>query len=93
MKFALAFVASFFFVGLKSWQQLNVVHKKYLWIMPTSVLMAFCELFTIGVTALTVVQYGIGWTAAAMALCIGVGSGAGSTCATWLHSHILERVK
>lgn len=83
MMYLLAFLSSFFFVGLKSIQQLNVVHKNYAWIVPTSMLMAACEVFVVA----TVAKNGIGW----IALVIGLGSGLGSLGATWLHGKLLER--
>lgn len=78
--YALAFVTSFLFVGLKSWQQLNVVHRKYWWILPTSVAMALCEVYVVSTVAKN------GW--GVIALVIGVGAGLGSIIATWLHDKL-----
>jgi hypothetical protein len=78
--YILAFAASFFFVGLKSWQQLNVVHKKYWWILPTSFAMASCEVYVVA----TVARAGWGW----LVLVIGFGSGLGAIIATWMHGRI-----
>lgn len=40
---ALAFLASFIYIFTKAFQQLNVVNKRYLAVMPTSMVMALCE--------------------------------------------------
>lgn len=82
MTFAAAFVASFIFVFLKSWQQQNVVHRKYWWIMPTSMAMAFCEGYVILkiATAFTV----------PLIILIGLGSGSGCMAATYLHNRLLH---
>lgn len=47
MKYALVFLVSMIFVGTKSFQQLNVTFKKFKWVAPASLLMAFCEVFII----------------------------------------------
>jgi hypothetical protein len=80
--YLLAFFASFAFIGLKSWQQLNVVHRKYFWIMPTSWAMAALEVYVIA----TVARTGWGW----MVFWVGAGSGLGSLFATWLHTKVLS---
>jgi NAD/NADP transhydrogenase beta subunit len=83
MMYALAFASSFFFVGLKSTQQLNVVHKAYWWILPTSMLMAVCEVYVVA----TVAKNGFGW----IVLAIGFGAGLGAMLATWLHSKFIQQ--
>lgn len=83
MMYALAFVASFFFVGLKSIQQLNVVHKQYWWILPTSMLMAACEVVVVAGVA----KNGWGW----IVLAIGLGAGLGAMGATYLHSRFIHK--
>lgn len=85
MTYLLAFFSAFIFVGLKSTQQLHVVHKNYWWIVPTSMLMASCEVYVVA----TVAKNGWGW----MVLAIGLGSGLGSLLATWAHSKLFERKK
>ncbi len=83
--YALAFLSSFFFVGLKSIQQLNVVYRKYWWIVPTSMLMAVCEVYVVA----SVAKYGWSW----IVLAVGSGSGLGSLTATWLHYKFLCKGK
>lgn len=80
--YTLAFAASFFFVGLKSVQQLNVVHKQYWWILPTSMLMALCETWVI----FAMVKNGFG----AIVLATGTGAGLGAIVATYLHGRLLK---
>jgi hypothetical protein len=75
--YALAFFASFFFIALKSWQQLNVVRRAYWWILPTSMAMAACEVYVIANAA----RYGFGW----LVFWVGLGGGLGSLCATYVH--------
>lgn len=79
LMYALAFLSSFGFVFLKSFQQLNVVKKAYSLIVPTSMLMAVMEVYVVATTA----KNGWQWI---LVFLIGLGSGLGSVSATWLHS-------
>lgn len=78
--FSAAFVASFAFIFLKAFQQLNVVYHKLWLVMPTSLAMAVCEVYVVHQIAVV----GWGW----IILPIGIGSGAGSLSAMLLHSYI-----
>jgi hypothetical protein len=80
MNYGLAFVAAFIFIFLKAFQQLNVVHKQYLLVMPTSMLMAACEVYVVVATA----RNGWGW----IVLAIGLGSGLGAICSMWVHQKV-----
>lgn len=80
----MAFAASFVFIYTKSWQQLNVQHRLYWLIVPTSMAMAVCEVWVIANAA----HSGWGW----IVLPIGVGSGLGSLSATYIH-HTMMRKK
>lgn len=83
--YLLVFVSSYFFIFLKSLQQLHVVKKQYAWIVPTSMLMAFVEVFVVATTA----KNGWQWM---LVILIGLGSGLGSLSATWLHNrHFKEK--
>jgi hypothetical protein len=77
MIYALAFAASFVFVLLKAFQQLNVVHHQVWWIMPVSFGMATCEVMVVA----NVATAGWGW----IVLPIGLGGGLGCLSAMWLH--------
>lgn len=81
-EYLLLFSSSLAFVGLKSWQQLNVVHRKYWWILPTSMLMAVCEVFVIS----KISSNGFGL----IVLFVGFGAGLGSMAATWLHDYLMK---
>lgn len=81
--YLLAFVASFFYVATKSAQQLNVIHRKYWWIVPTSFAMAALEVYVVASMA----QKGWGW----LVFWIGLGSGLGSMGATWIHSRYISK--
>lgn len=83
LPYALSFIASFAFIFLKSWQQLNVVHKQYWWIVPTSMAMAIMEVVVVANMA----KFGFGW----LCLFVGLGSGMGSLCSTYLHDRMLKR--
>jgi hypothetical protein len=82
MHYVLAFITSYVYVGLKSLQQLNVVHQKYRWILPVSMMMAICEVYVVS----SVAQNGWGW----IVLSVGAGGGIGSITATWLHAKYLK---
>lgn len=77
--YLLVFLSSYVFIFLKSFQQLHVVKKQYAWIVPTSMLMAFVEVYVVATTAKN------GWEIALVFL-IGLGSGLGSLSATYLHT-------
>jgi hypothetical protein len=76
----LAFVASFLFVFLKAFQQLNVHHGEYLWIMPISMSMAACEVYVTWQAA----TRGWGW----IILPIGLGAGFGCMAGMALHKYL-----
>lgn len=78
----MGFMASFWFVFLKAFQQLNVVKYAYVWVVPTSAMMAVCEVFVVSNYA----KYGFGW----MVACIGVGSGLGVICSMWIHRRFIK---
>ncbi len=82
MTYLLAFVASYVFIALKSWQQLNVMKRNYAWIVPTSLAMAACEVYVIA----SVAQQGFGL----LVFVVGLGGGLGSLSATWLHHRYIR---
>lgn len=83
MTYLLAFLTSFMNIGLRSFQQLNVMQKKYWWILPTSMTMAACEALIL----LSYVHNGWGWIVAA----IGLGGGLGSITSTYLHGKLTKK--
>jgi hypothetical protein len=77
-------VAMFAFVFLKAFQQRNVAFDHYLPVIPTSWLMAICEVYVIAV----IVKVGYD---PAMVFAIGTGSGIGAVCAMWLHRRVFTK--
>jgi hypothetical protein len=80
----LAFGASVMFVFLKVMQSLNSVFKNYIWIVPTSMLIAFAEVYVIANVARTGYYF-------PLVLCIGIGSGLGALSASVLHRVIFKK--
>ena len=71
---------AFFHIFLKSFQQLNVVHKKYWWVLPVSYCLAASEAFL----WVWIVNEGLGWGVFWM----GTGSGIGCVTGMWLHKRV-----
>lgn len=80
--FAAAFVASYIFIFLKAFQQLNVVRNEYWLIVPTSVAMAACEVLVV----VNMAQHGWGW----IIVPIGLGSGLGALTSMFIHGRLGE---
>jgi hypothetical protein len=76
----LAFIASFAFIFLRAFQQRNVVHDNYWWVIPTSMAMAATE----AVVIVNIAQQG--WYLP-LVLAVGVGSGSGCIAAMLFHKH------
>jgi len=64
-----AFAASFVMVAFKAFQQLNVVHYNYRAILPTSLMLAICEVTIVSLIAVK----GFGWIILPVALGGGLG--------------------
>lgn len=77
LKLTAVFFAAMGYVSLRSWQQLNVVRRKYALIMPTSLAMAAGDVFLIT----SIAQEGFGL----IVLAFGLGGGLGSVIATYAH--------
>lgn len=78
-----AAAASFLYVFLKAFQQLNVMHHKIPWVIPTSVGMAAFEL----VIVLSIVKSPSVW----MILALGLGGGTGCITSMFLHKWLREK--
>lgn len=78
--YALAFLSSYVFVGLKSFQQLNVAKGNYPWVVPTSFAMAACEIYVVA----AVVTTGWGW----IVIPVGFGAGLGAMSAMLAHRRL-----
>lgn len=70
-------LTSLAFIALRAFQQLNVQHDRYLWVPPTTALMAVCE-----VTTITNIVHLKSLTAA---MPMAVGGVLGCWFAMWLH--------
>jgi len=82
MTYLIAFATSFVYIALKATQQLNVVHKQYMWVLPTSMAMALCEVYVIATAAKT----GFGW----LAFFIGLGAGLGCMTSMYFHGKLTK---
>lgn len=82
MSFVIAFFINVVYIALKAFQQLNVMHHKYLWVMPISLSMAACEVIT---TKLIVANGGF------VFIPIGIGGGLGCMASMYLHKLLRER--
>ena len=78
--YAMAFLASATYVGLKAFQQLNVVHEKWAWVIQISFLMQVCEVFLV----VQVSRAGFGW----IVLATGAGSAVGCVVAMLIHRRL-----
>ncbi len=85
MLYFLAMISIFVFVFLKAWQQQNIAHRTYWWIMPTSMLMAVTEVYSVSIMA----KNGLGW----IVVFVGVGAGLGGSLSAYLHHRFLIKEK
>lgn len=76
-----AFAVSFVYIFLKAKQQLHVVHAEYLWMLPTSLGLALCEVLIIG----SVVKESI-----LVFLPLGIGGSIGCMLSVYLHNRNKE---
>ena len=77
------FVASFIFVFIKAFQQLNVVGGHYFWVLPTSLAMAGAEATVI----IKVATMATLWAAIPM----GFGGGTGAMLAMYIHKRFISK--
>lgn len=78
------FFSSFVFVFLRAFQQQNVIHKKYQWVLPISYALCAAEYLIIT----TAVKMGYGFV---IVLVGGSGGGLGCVCSMWVHGWLLHR--
>jgi hypothetical protein len=78
----LAGLASYVFVGLKAFQQLNVVRGLYRWVLPTSLAMAACEVYVVA----NIARMGVSLP---LVLSLGVGAGLGAMTSMAAHGRWL----
>lgn len=80
--YLVVFATSYVFIFLKAWQQLNVVHRQYLWVMPTSMCLACCEVYLIS----TASRAGFGW----IVFVVGLGAGLGAMTSMYIHGKMVD---
>jgi hypothetical protein len=73
----IAFGVSYAYIYLKAWQQINVIKLRYRMVPLVSMLMALCEVTTIGLVVHTSF-----W----LFIPIGIGGGLGCVMAMWRHN-------
>lgn len=74
------FSTTLIYVFLRAFQQKNVMHSKYMWMVPVSYGMGFCDVYII--TSIAHGDHVLWMTALAM----GTGGTIGSISATYLHN-------
>ena len=84
MSLTVIFFASMFYIVSKSFQQLNVVHKKYLWVIPTSLVLAHTE------SRIWIYVTENPGDVNVISTLIGLGAGIGCCIAMWLHKRYLK---
>lgn len=77
------FLSSLVFIAMRSFQQLNVQHDRYLWVPPVTAMMAVCEVLT--VTAI------IKASSLYAAIPLTFGGVLGCWFSMWLHKKMRER--
>ena len=79
-------LANFVFIFLKAFQQRNVAHAHYSLIIPTTIAMAFAEVYVVSVIA----DHGF---SIPMVLAVGLGGGIGALVSVWTHTKFVGRKK
>lgn len=77
------FVTAVAFIALRAFQQLNVQHDRYLWVPPTTCLMACCEVINIT----SIVKADSMWSVVPLAM----GGTLGCWFAMWLHKKMRNK--
>ena len=77
-----ALITSYIYVFLKAAQQLNVVHHRYIWIIPVSYGMAACEVLLFGTIAVAAVE---AHDKTMLIIQIGTGAGFGAMSSMFMH--------
>jgi len=79
----LLFFTSLMFISLRAFQQLNVQHDRYMWVPPTTMMMAVCEVLSIT----TIFKNPTLWSAVPMAL----GGVLGCWFSMWFHKYMRSK--
>lgn len=81
-------LASFAYVALRAFQQLNVQHHKMAWAVPISYGMAFFDFFLIGVIAMAHVEAVDFWLKVWLWFQLGTGGALGAIFSMILHKRV-----
>lgn len=88
------FITNFIYIFLKAFQQKNVMHDEWKFVLPTSLGMAFCEVFVIGVIAKIVSSSEFDAMHLIInALAIGSGGGLGCMASMYLHGRLKQYLR
>lgn len=82
------FFASLVYVGLKAYQQLNVVHHRVWAVVPVSYGMAVCEFFLVGYIAMATIEATSFNAQAWLVFQIGTGGAMGAVFSMILHKKV-----
>ena len=85
MIYLVLFASSLVFIAMRTFQQLNVQHGRYMWVPPVTALMAVCEVLT--VTAI------IKASSLYAAIPLTFGGVLGCWFSMWMHKRMRERSK
>lgn len=80
--YLMVFLASASAVFLKTFQQISVQKKRYLWITPVSIMMCILDVFIIGMY----VKNGLSW----IIVVAGIASGFGSCIGIYVHDRLTK---
>lgn len=76
------FFVSLVYIFIKAFQQLNVVHDAYKWVVPCSLMMAASEVFVISMVATNKEWW--------LFLPMGLGAGCGAMISMFLHKRLVK---
>ena len=82
------FLASFTYVALKAFQQLNVMHHRIGWIIPISYGMAICEFLLVGFIAIASIHAVSDFEKIILVFQIGTGGAVGAIVSMILHKRM-----
>ncbi len=82
--------AYFLSIFFKAFQQRNVAFLHYIWVFPTSYLLAITDITVTGLIVIKVVETQSFLAMLPMALAVGTGGACGSSLAMWLHNRYVK---
>ena len=85
------FLASFTYVALKAFQQLNVMHHRIGWVIPISYGMAVCEFFLVGFIAVSTIHATTELDKIVLIFQIGTGGAVGAIASMVLHKKMRKK--